>query len=149
MPLRIVVPMIVTGMMTVLVTIKITDGRSPWPGQVFRNRDLASTLRRIARKGTVPQGHVQLLVNLIDFRMNLQEAIDLLRIRHLKSMEAFLEEGISDKTAAELTRRGHQIIVDISSINQVGGGRAIYFDRERNILLGASDRRKDGCAIGY
>ena len=34
-------------------------------------------------------------------------------------------------------------------VNQVGGGQAIYFDRDQDVLLGASDRRKDGCAIGY
>jgi len=41
------------------------------------------------------------------------------------------------------------MIREVPSVNQVGGGQAIYFDRDQKILLGASDRRKDGCAIGF
>jgi gamma-glutamyltranspeptidase/glutathione hydrolase len=96
-----------------------------------------------------PQGHVQFLVNLIDFNMNLQEAMDTPRVRHLKGMEVYLEDGISDEAVAALLRRGHQMITEVPSVNQVGGGQAIYFDRDQNVLLGASDRRKDGCAIGF
>ncbi len=118
------------------------------PGMVFRDGEFLMTFG-VMGGDMQPQGHVQFLVNLIDFKMNLQEAVDLPRIRHLKSMEVFLEEGISDETAAKLATRGHQIVRDVSSVNQVGGGQAIYFDRDQNVLLGASDRRKDGCAIGY
>jgi gamma-glutamyltranspeptidase / glutathione hydrolase len=96
-----------------------------------------------------PQGHVQLLVNLIDFKMNLQEAIDTPRINHLKGMEVYLEDGVAEETAAALASRGHSIIKDHPHVNQVGGGQAIYLDGSQNILLGASDRRKDGCALGY
>jgi gamma-glutamyltranspeptidase/glutathione hydrolase len=88
-------------------------------------------------------------VNLIDFNMNLQEAMDTPRVRHLKGMEVYLEDGISDEAVAALLRRGHQMITGVPSVNQVGGGQAIYFDRDQNVLLGASDRRKDGCAIGF
>ena len=96
-----------------------------------------------------PQGHVQFLINLVDFNMNLQEAIDFPRARHLEGNEIYLEEGISEETQSALARRGHQMMSVIPAINQVGGGQAIYFDREQDLLLGASDRRKDGCAIGY
>jgi gamma-glutamyltranspeptidase/glutathione hydrolase len=96
-----------------------------------------------------PQGHVQFLVNVVDFGMNLQEAIDAPRIRHLHGIQVFLEEGIPDEVASDLARKGHRIIEDRSTVNQVGGGQAIYFDRDQKVLLGASDRRKDGCAIGY
>ena len=96
-----------------------------------------------------PQGHVQFLINLIDFGMNLQEAIDAPRARHLKDMEVYLEDGILEETASALASRGHQIIRKFSPINQVGGGQAIYLHRAENVLLGASDRRKDGCALGY
>jgi gamma-glutamyltranspeptidase/glutathione hydrolase len=118
------------------------------PGMVFKDGEFLMTFG-IMGGDMQPQGHVQFLINLIDFKMNLQEAIDSPRIRHLKSMEVFLENGISDETATELSKRGHQIIKDVSSVNQVGGGQAICFDRDQNVLLGASDRRKDGCAIGY
>ncbi len=96
-----------------------------------------------------PQGHVQFLVNLIDFKMNLQEAMDAPRGRHLQGMELYLEDGIPDEVASELQGKGHRIVRVISPINQVGGGQAIYLDRSQNILLGASDRRKDGFALGY
>ena len=96
-----------------------------------------------------PQGHVQFLVNLIDFKMNLQEAIDAPRARHLEGMEVCLENGISDEVASSLHAKGHQLFKEDSPVNQVGGGQAIYLDRKQNILLGASDRRKDGCALGY
>lgn len=96
-----------------------------------------------------PQGHVQFLVNLLDFKMNLQEAIDAPRARHLEGMEVYLEEGISDEVASALEAKGHHLFKEDSPVNRVGGGQAIYLDRNQNILLGASDRRKDGCALGY
>jgi gamma-glutamyltranspeptidase/glutathione hydrolase len=96
-----------------------------------------------------PQGHVQFLVNLIDFNLNLQEAMDAPRLRHIEGLDVYLEDGIPEETAAGLQERGHRIIRAVPAVNQVGGGQAIYLDREQNVLLGASDRRKDGCAIGY
>jgi gamma-glutamyltranspeptidase/glutathione hydrolase len=96
-----------------------------------------------------PQGHVQFLINLIDFKMNLQEAVDAPRIRHFQGKEVYLEEGISRKAVSTLKERGHHILDVSPSVNQVGGGQAIYLDRAHNVLLGASDRRKDGCVIGY
>jgi gamma-glutamyltranspeptidase/glutathione hydrolase len=96
-----------------------------------------------------PQGHVQFLVNLIDFKMNLQGAMDTPRARHMEGMEIYLEDGISEEIVSALEKKGHQVIKGNPATNQVGGGQAIYFDRDQGILLGASDRRKDGCAIGY
>jgi gamma-glutamyltranspeptidase/glutathione hydrolase len=96
-----------------------------------------------------PQGHVQFLVNLIDFKMNLQGAIDTPRVRHLQNKAVYLEEGISEEVALNLQKRGHAVLYDDALINQVGGGQAIYLDHEQNALLGGSDRRKDGCAMGY
>jgi gamma-glutamyltranspeptidase/glutathione hydrolase len=81
--------------------------------------------------------------------MNLQEAMDTPRINHLRGMEVYLEDGISDETASALARKGHRVVREDPPANQVGGGQAIYLDRVQNVLLGASDRRKDGCAIGY
>lgn len=96
-----------------------------------------------------PQGHVQFLINLIDFKMNIQEAVDAPRLRHVQGKDVYLEEGISRKAASSLKERGHHIIDGPPSVNQVGGGQAIYLDHAQNVLLGASDRRKDGCALGY
>jgi gamma-glutamyltranspeptidase/glutathione hydrolase len=96
-----------------------------------------------------PQGHVQFLVSLIDFKMNLQEAVDAPRVRHLRGLEVYLEDGILEEVATALREKGHQIIQGNPTTNQVGGGQAIYSDHTQNVLLGASDRRKDGCAVGY
>jgi len=96
-----------------------------------------------------PQGHVQFLVNLIDFKMNLQEAMDAPRARHVEGMEVYLEDGISEATASALEAKGHRLRRKSEPVNQAGGGQAIYFDRDQDVLLGASDRRKDGCSIGY
>ncbi|MBM4323295.1 MAG: gamma-glutamyltransferase [Deltaproteobacteria bacterium] len=118
------------------------------PGMVFKDGEFLMSFG-VMGGDMQPQGHVQFLVNLIDFGMNLQEAMDTPRMRHLKGMEVYLEDGISDETAVALAGKGHQIIRQFSPVNQVGGGQAIYLDRNQNVLLGGSDRRKDGCAIGY
>ncbi len=96
-----------------------------------------------------PQGHVQFLTNLIDFRMNPQEAMDTPRARHMDGMEVYLEDGIPPETRSALEAKGHRLLGSASATNQVGAGQAIYFDAGEDVLLGASDRRKDGCAIGY
>ncbi|MFW6114873.1 MAG: gamma-glutamyltransferase [Thermodesulfobacteriota bacterium] len=95
-----------------------------------------------------PQGHVQFLINLIDFNMNLQESVDAPRARHMQGMEICLEDGFFDQTKSGLLEKGHQIAAP-AGVNEVGGGQAIYLEPEQDVLLGASDRRKDGCAIGY
>jgi gamma-glutamyltranspeptidase/glutathione hydrolase len=96
-----------------------------------------------------PQGHVQFLMNLVDFHMNLQEAMDAPRVRHLHGRTVYLEDGIPRETAAALRRRGHEVASRQPRTNEAGGGQAIYRDPRDGVLLGASDRRKDGCAIGF
>ena len=118
------------------------------PGMVFQGGQFLMSFG-VMGGDMQPQGHVQFLTNLIDFRMNLQEAMDAPRVRYLKGMDVYLEDGISKKAVAALAQKGHQIVTEAPRVNQVGGGQAIYFDRDQKVLLGASDRRKDGCAIGY
>ena len=67
----------------------------------------------------------------------------------MTGMEVHLEDGIGEQTASKLRAMGHQASKSTSPINEFGGGQAIYLDREQGVLLGASDRRKDGCALGY
>ncbi|UCH20890.1 MAG: gamma-glutamyltransferase [Deltaproteobacteria bacterium] len=118
------------------------------PGMVFKQGRFVMSFG-VMGGDMQPQGHVQFLINLIDFKMNLQEAVDVPRIRHTQGLDVYLEDGIPDETALDLQKRGHRIIQAPEPVNQVGGGQAIYFDARRRLLLGASDRRKDGCAIGY
>ena len=118
------------------------------PGMVFKDGNFLMSFG-VMGGDFQPQGHTQLLMNLMDFNMNLQESIDAPRIRHTEGNKIFMEGGFSEKTALALEQKGHEIIREDMPVNQVGGGQAIYRDPDKNILLGASDRRKDGCAIGY
>lgn len=103
-----------------------------------------------------PQGHAQVLINLIDFGMNLQEAGDAARIRHGQERDAGpdappygeleLESGIGPETRAELVKRGH-VISD--GRGGFGGYQAIMRDPETAIYWAASESRKDGAAMGY
>jgi gamma-glutamyltranspeptidase/glutathione hydrolase len=92
-----------------------------------------------------PQGHVQVLLNLIDFGMNVQEAGEAARFRHSAAGLA-LESAISPEARFGLLTRGHQVI---SSVGVFGGYQGIRFDHQRGLMLGGSDPRKDGMAVGY
>lgn len=104
-----------------------------------------------------PQGQVQILVNLIDFGMNLQEAGDARRLRHEGSSDptggrmrdggtVLLESGFDAAVVAELERRGHHIT---QARDGFGGYQAILWDGSRQAYFGASESRKDGQAAGY
>ncbi len=104
-----------------------------------------------------PQGHVQVLVNLIDFGMNLQAAGEAARVEHKGSatptghpadgvgvIEA--EPGIPAAVVRELEKRGHKV----TRVRVNGGGyQAILLDPRTGVLHGGSESRKDGCAAGY
>ena len=104
-----------------------------------------------------PQGHVQVLSNLIDFGMNVQQAGDTARVRHFGSGtptggtmtdggQVALESGISAEAVEGLRRRGHRLT---RSVGSFGGYQAILIDWENGVLHGGTEPRKDGCAIGY
>jgi len=92
-----------------------------------------------------PQGHVQVLLNLIDFGMNLQEAGEAARFRHSAAGLA-LESAFAAEARFGLDQRGHRVI---SSVGAFGGFQGILFDHARGVMMGGSDPRKDGLAIGY
>jgi len=104
-----------------------------------------------------PQGHAQIVINMVDFGMNLQEAGDAARFRHGDSSQptgttmkdggtVFLESGISHTIRRELVRRGHKVN---ESNGAFGGYQAIRRNERTGVLSGASESRKDGCAAGY
>jgi len=104
-----------------------------------------------------PQGHVQVLVNIIDFGMNVQAAGDAARVRHLGSAtptgdEAAgvgvvqVESGIPEDVCQELERRGHVVRRGGGGF---GGYQGIWIDWENGVLRGGTEPRKDGLAIGY
>jgi gamma-glutamyltranspeptidase/glutathione hydrolase len=92
-----------------------------------------------------PQGHVQVLLNLLEFGMNVQEAGEAARIRHSPEGVA-VESGITEDARAGLAARGHHVI---ESPGVFGGFQGIQIDHDSGVLMGGSDPRKDGLAIGY
>jgi gamma-glutamyltranspeptidase / glutathione hydrolase len=92
-----------------------------------------------------PQGHVQVLVNLIDFGMNVQEAGEAARFRHVGNGLA-LESNISEEARAGLEQRGHRLV---NRTGAWGGYQGILIDHASGVLLAGSDPRKDGLAIGW
>ena len=104
-----------------------------------------------------PQGHAQIVINLIDFGMNLQEAGDAPRMRHLSNQqptggnmlnggELSLESGFDYKEIRQLIELGHKVVFDLGSF---GGYQAIMYDDKMGVYFGASESRKDGSAMGY
>lgn len=104
-----------------------------------------------------PQGHVQIVCNLIDFEMNLQEAGDAPRIYHTGSSQptgeemtnggqVSLESGFEYQTIRELMNMGHRINY---ALGPYGGYQAILWDQVNKVYYGASESRKDGQAAGY
>ncbi len=104
-----------------------------------------------------PQGHVQVLINWIDFGMNIQMAGDAARVRHDGSAtptgvpeekaggKVFVESGVPADTVESLQSKGHVI----GRGGSYGGYQAILIDWEQGILHGATEARKDGAALGY
>jgi len=105
-----------------------------------------------------PQGHAQIVVNLVDFGMNLQEAGDAPRFYHTDDSEPTgtamtdggvlnLESGPSQDVIQALLRRGHRIVAANGIV--FGGYQAVRRDPKTGVLLGASESRKDGFAAGF
>jgi gamma-glutamyltranspeptidase / glutathione hydrolase len=104
-----------------------------------------------------PQGHAQIVVNLVDFGMQLQEAGDAPRIQHEGSSEPtgekmtnggdlYLESGFDYETIRKLVMMGHKVGYNIGGY---GGYQAIMWDEKNKVYYGASESRKDGQAAGY
>lgn len=108
-----------------------------------------------------PQGHVQVIVNMKDFGMNLQEAGDAPRVNHAGSSQPFgsplemtnggivyLENGFSETVRTELAGMGHRIDM-ASGKGLFGGYQGIWRNPTSGVYTGASESRKDGQAVGY
>ncbi|MDP5135756.1 gamma-glutamyltransferase [Rheinheimera baltica] len=107
-----------------------------------------------------PQGHVQILVNMVDYGMNLQEAGDAARWQHLGSTEPTdgsemylqnggyteVERGVPYDTVRALMQKGHDVRYGLGGY---GGYQAIMRDHKNGVWIGASESRKDGQAAGY
>jgi gamma-glutamyltranspeptidase / glutathione hydrolase len=92
-----------------------------------------------------PQGHVQVLLNMLEFGMNVQEAGEAARFRHSAAGLA-LETAISPEARYGLNLRGHRLV---NTIGSFGGFQGILIDPKTGVLMGGSDPRKDGMAAGF
>ena len=104
-----------------------------------------------------PQGHIQVLTNMIDYGMNVQDAGDAARWRHYGNAEPTgepsqglgtveMESGFDPQVKAELAKRGYKIVPGTGNF---GGYEAIMFDAKQHVYWGATEMRKDGEVVGY
>ena len=97
-----------------------------------------------------PQGHLQVMANMVDFDLEPQEALDALRFSSITGDGVALEEEVDSGVQEELMRRGHHVITyGDENRSLFGGGQIIERDAETGVLRGGSEPRKDGCAIGW
>jgi gamma-glutamyltranspeptidase/glutathione hydrolase len=92
-----------------------------------------------------PMGHAHVITNMVDYGMDVQVAIDSPRVFFLGE-QSEVERGVSADAIAGLKARGHDVALRPAPF---GGGQTIKIDWERGVLIGGSDPRKDGCALGY
>ncbi|MBO0719600.1 MAG: gamma-glutamyltransferase [Blastocatellia bacterium] len=132
---------------------RLEGGKRPFhtlvPAMVFRNGNAQSgnlwLTFGVMGGDMQTQGHVQVLLNLIDFGMDVQRAGEQPRFRHFDNGLA-LESAISEDVRSALKAKGHQIT---TSPGMFGGYQAIMIDSQTGALSGGSDPRKDGCAMGW
>jgi gamma-glutamyltranspeptidase / glutathione hydrolase len=129
---------------TIIPAFAMRDGK-PWMAFGLMGGDMQA------------QGHAQVIVNLVDFGMNLQEAGDAPRFYHTDSSEPdgttmtsggvlHVEQGVGEEVRRELVKRGHRV-TDV--VGLFGGYEVVARDPVTGILSGATESRKDGCAMGY
>jgi len=115
------------------------------PGMVFKDGKPWITYG-VMGGGMQPQGHTQVLLNMLEFGMNVQEAGEAARFRHFDGRNVGLESGVGIDVRQALVQKGHR---PMTRMGAYGGYQAIMIDWEQGILIGGSDVRKDGAALGY
>ena len=134
---------------------RLEPGKRPFhtliPAMVFKDGKLLMTYG-VMGGDIQAQGHVQVLINLVDRGLNLQQAIDAPRYRYISGRGVMLEDSLTAEIIAGLIGRGHERVMPPDGIMHralMGGGQAIMIDPVTGALSGGSDSRKDGMALGY
>src|SRR5580765_6194942 len=134
---------------------RIEPGKRPFhtliPAMVFKDGQLLMAYG-VMGGDVQAQGHLQLLANLIDRGLNLQQAIDAPRVRYISGRVVMMDDELTAPVIDELVQRGHERVLPGPGLTHralMGGGQAIMIDPASGSLLGASDSRKDGLALGY
>ncbi len=122
------------------------------PGMATKNKELYASFG-VMGGFNQPQGHVQVLLNMIDFNMNPQEALNRPRFSILDGTsggEVALEEGIEDSVMSTLSQMGHTIIPTSGlGRSRFGRGQIITRNPENGVLCGGTSPRADGIVIGW
>ena len=95
-----------------------------------------------------PQQHVQIFLNVVDFSMSMQQAVEIPRINHGSGVTVTAEPGISEAVLSQLEAWGHEIRRRTTR-GSVGGAQGIMFDIKTGVKMGGSTPHKDGCAVAY
>lgn len=95
-----------------------------------------------------PQGHVQVVMNLIDFNLNPQAALDTPRWKWVSDNTIEVEPHFPDHIAQGLSRKGHRIVKKVDSLS-FGRGQIIIRDPETGVLSGGSEPRTDGTVVAW
>ena len=132
---------------------RIEPGKRPFhtiiPAMVFKDNNLFMSFG-VMGGAIQAQAHVQVLVNLIDLGMGLQQSIDAPRYRFTTGKSVLLEDEIGTSVIDRLLQMGHVRAKPPGILrSSMGGGQAIMIDPVSKTLMGASDPRKDGLALGY
>jgi len=93
-----------------------------------------------------PQGHIQVLCNMVDFGMSPQDAIEAARFCHSQGLQVAIERPAYEQVGDALRAKGHDVVKEPGLY---GGGQLIEIDPKTGALAAGSDPRKDGCAVGY
>jgi gamma-glutamyltranspeptidase/glutathione hydrolase len=127
----------------------LSPGKRPFhtiiPAMVLRD-DVIHAVFGVSGGFMQPPGHLQLLVNLIDYGLDVQSAIDAPRFWWKEGRRVVIESGVSDATCARLSQWGHEIA---RCEHRGMGGAQIIGLLENGVWVAGSEPRQDGCAIGY
>jgi gamma-glutamyltranspeptidase/glutathione hydrolase len=134
----------------------IEPGKRPFhtliPGMLVEDGDFRASFGVMGGR-MMPQGHLQLLANMVDSGLNPQAAIDVPRFRFQEGHEVALETTrLPEDTIEELRERGHEVVPEeeffVPDADHYGGAQCIYRDNEGTLIAG-SEPRRDGQAVGF
>ena len=120
----------------------------PTPAQVFKDGDFFLSIGTPGSYG-IAQTTTQMIMNVLDFGMNVQQAIEAPRFKCIEGRTVQMESRFSPNVLAELARRGHDVQVLEPWSRVVGGAQGIMVDQTNGVLSGGADPRRDGYAIGW
>ena len=131
---------------------RLEPGKRPFhtiiPAMVFKDGKLFMSFG-VMGGAMQAQGHVQVLTNIIDLGMNLQGAIEAPRFQYVSANKVQMEDTLTEGIIKRLIDRGHNRTAFPRGMGVMGGAQAIIIDPVKGTLLGGSDPRMDGLALGY